>query len=339
MSSNQADRIVAALTAEQSELRTDGVRLVLDFVLARPLTQLIDIDETRRIVVGALTEDNVARIIERHVKPGFARYSERIRETKDPVGSLVPDGARQRIRDTVASSRPPKGKWAQGAVDPALIRKLFAPVFTQVLLSFAKRMPGPGGAAAASASAVGREVGGLAEKLGKRVQKGAAGLVGAGRQVMGGLGAEMERRIAAAAREFSDTAMSVWREALRERLRSDEGRQLVRQISQQVTDHIMMTELSALHDDVDRMPVEEILDIAPAVIAHATPHRLVQAIINAEVEAFFAIEGKRSLRELLDELAITEQVVQATAKQVDALARDLLATENFRDWLTRALKV
>jgi hypothetical protein len=340
MPDDKTHAIVQKLVAEDSPLRKEGISLAIEFLLSRRVNDLVDLKETRDIVLRSLTEDNLRRIMARHVKPGWRRYSTLALAAKDTVGALVPDDARRGIRDTVSSSRLPKAAWAQGAVDPALVRKLFAPVFTNVLMAFAKKLPLPGaaGAAAEASQNVGREVGTIASRLTRTVQKRAEKLVDAGRTVMGGIGAEMEKRFQASAREFSEGAVGLWREALRERLQSDEGRELMRQISQQATDHVMMTPIAEIQKDAERLPIDAILDLTPAIVAHASAGVFVRRIVDEEIRAFLEAEGDHTLGELLDELGVADPTRAAVERRFDALARELFVSEAFAAWVTRLIE-
>jgi hypothetical protein len=335
-----AERISRLLAGPESPLRAEGIDLVLEYVLSQEVRALIDAEAARSIVLDALTEENLELVIRRHVQPGWKRYSEAASVAKVPVGAFVPDDARQQIRDTVASSRVPRAKWADGAVDPALFRKLFAPVFAQLLINFARKMPGVGGAAegAGSTPPPSQREGGIAGRLAQQVQKRAERIVDAGRNVMGGIGAEMERRMQATVREFSEGALGMWRDALRARLGSEEGRAIIQQISQQATDHVMVTELGDIHRDAERLPIDRILEIVPAIVAHSAPHAFIQKIVAGELEAFLTVEGSRPLRDLLAEFGLLQPVREVIRAQVDAHAQRLFATEAFTDWLARVLE-
>ena len=58
------------------------------------------------------------------------------------------------------------------------------------------------------------------------------------------MGAEFEKRVQAAAKEFSDGAAELFREALEARLRSDEGRALLSQITDKAFAHLMDAKLA-----------------------------------------------------------------------------------------------
>jgi hypothetical protein len=343
MSEATRDRIVSALAAEESALRDEGVGLIVDHVLGQKLRDLVDLEGSRAIVVRALTPENLARIVGLHVKPGWRRYAEHVQGSGETLGAFVPEPSREKIRRIVGKSKLPRGKWAQGIVDPVLMRRLFAPVWANLLLNFAKRLPVPGmggasGAASAAGGAVGRGVGGIAGRLTRSVQERAEKLVDAGRTVMGGLGAEVEKRLQAAAREFSDGAADMWREALQDRLKSAEGRELVAQITGQVVDHLMMTKLSDLHEDAARLPIEDMIDLVPGIVGHSAPRAFVQEIVSGELAAFLAVEGDRTLSELLGEMGILEEVRAATVTQIGRIARGLFASPAFGSWIGRLLE-
>lgn len=339
MTETTRDRIVQTLSAAESPLRAEGVRLVMDYVLARKLRDVADLEGTHAIVTRALTSENLERIVVRHVRPGWQRYGNHVNGSEETLGAFVPDRARVQLRTIIEKSRIPRAKWAEGMVDPALMRKLFAPVWANLLLNFAKKLPlpGMGGATGAATGAVGRGVGGLAGRLSRTVQEQAEKIVDVGRSAMGGLGAEVEKRFQAAARDFSDGAAELWRESLRDRLKSREGAELVGQITGQVIDHLMMTKLEDLHEDAAHLPVEDILNVVPDIVAAAASRPFVRDLVSGEIAAYLALEGDRTLAELLSEMGILEETRAATLRQVDGLARDLFASPAFGDWVERLL--
>jgi hypothetical protein len=337
MAEPQRDRIVRALSGEPSPLRQEGVHILLDHVLATKLAELVDLDEAHAIVVSALTRENLERIVDRHVLPGWKRYSAHALASEETVGALVPDPARDAIVDIVRNLKRPEARWLEGAVDPVLLRRLFAPVWTSVLVHFARRLPLPGMGGAGPVSAVGRGVGTFAERITKSVQERAEKLVDAGRTVMGGLGAEVEKRLHAAAREFSEGAAGIFREALRERLESEEGQELVAQIGRQIVDHVLVTQIAELHEDATRLPVERVLEVVPHIVGHAAPRAFVRDAVRAELRAFLALEGERRLGEVLEELGILDEFRKLATRKIDEVVRGFVTSPAFAAWLGRLL--
>ncbi|HEX3594748.1 MAG TPA: hypothetical protein VHU80_06590 [Polyangiaceae bacterium] len=314
--------------------------MTVDHALERRLDDFVDFDAGRAIVVRALTKENLGRIFTRHVKLGFERYTEQVSESSDTLGHLVPDEARVRIRRILTESPVPRAAWARKMVDPALLRKLFAPVWANLFTSFAKRLPIPG-LSAVTAAAGGGSSGpgaGIAGRLSRSVQERAEKLVDRGRSAMGGLGAEVEKRVQAAAREFSDGAAEIWREALQARLKSREGKEILGQITEQAFEHLMAAKLVELHEDARHAKVDEILAASAEIVGHSVTTSFIERTIDVEVAAFVAAEGERSMREVLEELGALKDVRSVAIKQVSAIARDLFGGPAFADWLTRLLE-
>jgi hypothetical protein len=336
MSDPKAERIIAALGAAGSPLLEEGVTLAVDHLLGSRLADVIDLAEVAELVLTGLNHENVARAVARHVKPGWARYSAKAGVAKAPVSAFVPDAAREAIRTMVVTTKPPPAKWAENIVDPALMRKLLAPVWVNLLVNFGKRVVG--GAADGGGSATGRVASSIAGRLSRSVQERAEKLVDAGRSVMGGLGAEVERRVQAAAREFADGAEALFRDALRDRLQSEEGRELLSRIGSGVVDHVMKTELAALQADAAHLPVNGILDTVPSILSTAVSGPFVQSVVRAEVAAFVEVEGARTLAELLDETGLREPVRALMIGRGSSVVQGVVATPGFAAWLERLLQ-
>jgi hypothetical protein len=335
----QLERMVEALSRDQSPERDEVVTAIVDHVFSQKLRDLVDFEEVRSIATRSLTKANLDRIFERHVIPGYSRYIGAVSVSTETVGAFVPESARDDIISAIQKSKLPRGKWTNGAVDKVLVTKLFAPVWTNLLLSFAKRLPIPGisgsGGSSNAGASVGRGVSGIAGRITRTATKQAERLVDAGKSVMGGLGTEVERRLQGAAKEFSDSAEEVFREALQDRLKSKEGREIVGQISRQVTDHVLVTKVAEIHADASRIPMDDILRIAPSVVAHSAPRAFVEKIVRAEIDAFLALEGDRPVSELLTELGVLDEVRAAVVRRASDIARGFFASPVFGDWLKR----
>jgi hypothetical protein len=335
MSESLRERLVRVLSAPNSPLREEGVRLFVEHALAHKLSDAIDLSRVHALLLSALTQENLARIVAQHVLPGWRRYAAGAPTSEARVGDLVSEAARDKLCTVAAELRPPRAKWAQGAVDPALLRKLLGPVWVQVMLNFAKRFPVLGTAGAPSApAAVSR---GIAGMLGRSLQQRAERLVDAGRSAMEGLGIDVEKKLLPAARDFSDSAMSVWNEALRERLASEEGRALVAAINVGVVEHVLKTRFPELQRDAAELPIEQVLDLVPDIVAHAARSEFVLTIVQRELSAYLALEGDRTLGALLEELGVLDETRALLVSQADQLVRTWVVQGAVADWLGRLL--
>jgi hypothetical protein len=178
---------------------------------------------------------------------------------------------------------------------------------------------------------------GIAGRLSRSVQAGAEKLVDKGRSAMGGLGAEFEKRVQAAAREFSDGAAELFREALEARLKSEEGRALVSQITDKAFAHLMAAKLVDLHQDAKHANVGEILTASAEIVGHSVTTSFIAETIDDEVAAFVESQGRRPMRDVLDELGALDDVRDVAVKQLSGVARALFAAPVFADWVHRLL--
>lgn len=343
MSADATDvaRIVRLLSAEDSPLRRGAAELVVDHALELRLGALIDAEELAALYVAALTRENVERAIERHVLPGIGRVRGLLRAAGEQVGDAVPEPVRARIEALAAKPDGPRGAWMRGALDPAKLRELLAPALAQTLLEFVRELPLAGGMADA-AGAGGREgrpglAAGLVGRLGREVQKNTERLVNVGRSVAGGLGVDLERRVQESARDFSQGAVARLQRALRERAASPEGAALLAELSRNVVRHVMATPVETILHDLDRLPLEAAVRLAPATIEHTLARELGRRALEGELRAFVAVEGTRSLRELLAEAGLLARVRERAIERADEAATGLFASPAFADWLQRVL--
>lgn len=329
-----ASRILERLTGSDSPLRDELVTLAVDHVLSLSLRDAVDLERVRAIVLSALSEASLQRIVERHVRPGYQRHARAIVGSGVIVGALVPDAARAPMHAIAAKLRAPRARWAQHAFDPALVRTLLAPVWTQVLMSFTTKLPIPGLAGVVGQGTAGTGVTGL---LARTAMQRAGKLVDRGKNVMGSLGIDVDKRLAETARGFSDSAAQIFRAALQERMASDEGRALFARIASGVLDHVLATKIEDLQQDLDELPVDDVFALAPAVIAYAAQTAYVQDIVRRELDSYLALESDRTLSALLDELGVLEPTRRALIERSTVHATSLLRSPRFADWLLRAL--
>jgi hypothetical protein len=324
-------RFAQLLAADVSPLRDEGVRILVEHALSQPLTAAVDLMAVHDVVLHALDRENLALIVGKHAAPGFRRYAAAVLGTSAQVGDLVSDRARARLHELVRQARQPRSAWTRGMIDPALLRRLLGPVWVQLLLNFARRFPGMSATTTAGPEAKP----GLASKLGRSVQLQAGRLVGAGKSVMEGLGIDVEKKLLGAARDFSEGALAVWNQALKERLGSEEGRALIEEIKFGVLEHVLRTKLTDLHLDAQQLPIDALFELAPELIAHAVQTPFVKTVIEGEVRAYLTSEGARPIAELLLELGVLEETRALLLARGAKFVRSLADTSEFAGWLAR----
>lgn len=266
------------------------------------------------------------------MQPGLRRYSASVADAPERLADLVPDDFVAALQKQLAQPTGARARWAKGAVEPALLKRLLGPVWVQLLVNFARRIPGLGGGSGSTQTAAG---GGIAGMLGRSVQHSAGRLVGVGKSALEGLGIDVEKKLMAAARDFSDGALSVWNQALRERLQSPEGKAIVTQIKHGVLEHVLKVQLSEIDRDAVALPLAPYLDLVPLVVGHAVRVPFVRKIIDSELQAYLAVAGDRTLTELLSELGVLEQTRTWLIARVDTQLLGVCQTPAFAGWLAK----
>jgi len=335
------ERVATLLGTPDSPLRAEAARHCVEQLLSTRLREAVDVDDFIPLVLRTLSDANIARAVERHVRPGFMRFTGHVSAASEPIGSLVSEEAERGLRAALTAPVNIRGRWLKGAVDPKLIQRLLAPIWVQLFVSFARRIPIPGlagaaaGAGGTGAAQTGR--GGLAGMLGRGVQQSAERLVDAGRSALGGLGIDLETKLTAAARDFSDSALGIWNKALRERLDSHEGQAIVAQIKLGVLEHILRVPLRDLHDDSAGLAQARYFDVVPALVAHAVRVPFVKNIVEREIREYVAVEGDRRLDELLGELGMLDDVRTWLEQRIERGLGVYAGSDAFADWLGRVL--
>ncbi len=332
-------RIVDALSEEESPLRDSGVEMITEFLLDRRVAELIDVEAIVTVTAASFAEDNVRRIVDEHLSPMWDRHRDRSDDAKVKPGDAIPDHVRRKLEDVAAKAKIPPGEWMQGAVEPALLRELFAPVLSDTLVSFAQKLPqvvaGSRDDEEEMEPGEARRPAGALDRLRRGAQKRAERLASVGKNALGSL--ELDKRMTDAAREFSKGAGRELREAMRARLASERGRELSAEIRRQLFARFLDTEIAALMREVEVLPRAELEALVGPITAHVADRAFYREAFEAEIRAALDIEGGKTIRSLAEELGVLEEARSAIVRTVDPLARELFGSRAFAAWLDDVL--
>jgi hypothetical protein len=328
MSQSQREKIQALLGAPESARRSELVSLAFDAIAAQPVGATIDRAALSSAIYGGLTEANARRIAEQHVLPAFERIAGGLAGKPDLLRGLLSDAAEAQLRAIVASGKGPRFQFMQGAFDPDDVRQLIAPIIQQLLLQFTAKLPIPGlGSAMGGGGAGGAGgLGGLVGRIGKQVQKSAGQLADVGRSMMGGV-----------IKDFSQTATSEFRVALKDRLKSPEGQQIVERMRERFVTHLLAARADVVVQDLMHLPRPEIARMVALVIEHLREQPLFRSLLEAEVHAAVDVVAQRSGRELLQELGVYDSARAQILTTVEPGVRALVSSSEFGAWLDRVL--
>jgi hypothetical protein len=327
MSETQISRIQDLLAAKTSPLRDELLGMGFDALAAQPLSILFGHPELAGLIVRSMDRGNVELVTQRHVLPAVARVQARLSRSHEELKDFLPKDAQDSLRALVAHGKGPRFAWLRGAVDPGDLQKLISPIVQQVLTSFVAKLPIPGlsgSGRAETPSTRPPSSGGLVGMIGKQVARGAS-------QLAGGLGLQQ------IVRDFSQSAALEIRQAVIDRLKSDEGRAILARIRARVLDRILHTKATRIVDDLLRVSPSEVARIAEGAVSHTRELQLFRDILEGELRATLEQLGTRSLADVLAEAHLLEPVRGLALAAVEPAIVDLVKTDGFAQWLEKLL--
>ncbi|MBC7171700.1 MAG: hypothetical protein H5U40_04705, partial [Polyangiaceae bacterium] len=303
MTDASISRALARLRDPASTLKRELAGLFVDTFLDAPLSTWVEDEGLATLLTDAVAEPEASRILSEHIRPGVDRYRARANAAGEIVGDLLPDDGAARIEALLSAidiAEPPP--WARGIVDPDKVRELVAPVVQETLVRFARRLPIPGLA--------GQDDGpsGLAGMVRRGLGESASRIADVGRSVGKSVIGGFDKKLQSVAHDFSQSALREVREAMKERLASDEGRAIATAIRLRAIERTLALPTAEIIGLLDAISREDLESIAVDTVVHNAKRALVRRIVREEIEAVLAIEGTMTVRELLERAGILESV-------------------------------
>lgn len=342
MASITAKTLIERLQGADNAQRSQFIELAIDHTLNLPVRTLLDVDAIAAVITDALTDANTEKLIQEELDPLLKRLHGHFEGTEETPRDLLPEGTPEKLIKIVAKGDRPRAAWAKGSVDLAPIRGLIAPIFQDVLLNFTKSLPIPGlggdsGQSSSTSSTSSSKSSRSRGRLGKALRKRAGSIADMSKGVIGGLSGELERKIQATTRDFSNQALGEIRGAIRERLKSKEGQDVIRQTRISLTERFLDTPVHILLEDVYRLPIEDLAGLLPPISEHNRPRPQLRAFIEAEVAYHLNTQGDKTLGEFLEEYHLRDTLRAQVIAQLDAPVASFIESEGFADWLQNLL--
>lgn len=333
-------RAMARLRAPGSAELGALVDLLLEAALARPVAAAIDAERVVAVTIAVLEAERVERVLGTLVRPAWERQRALVEKRGDRVKDWLPEGGAELLHEVLGEGRLPRGAWAKKIVSAAEIRELLAPVLQETLLAFARKLPLVGGSVeqdSAAGKAAGKLLGlarGIAHNAGERAGK----LADLGRGVLGGLGGEMEKRVAAAARDFSHSAFEPLEAAFAARLASPEGRAILERMRTRAVREILAAPAAEIAADLDALPREAVDRLVARAIAFGAARPELDEMLRAEIAAFVAAHAGKSVGDALAEWGVRDVVVRELRVELLAIAERAAADARAEAWLRSLLR-
>lgn len=340
MSSISSQSLIERLSGADNARRAQFIDLALDHTLELPLRTLLDVEAIAAVITEALTDSNAEKLIEEEFHPLLQRLHQHFEHTAETPRDLLPEGTPEKLIKIVSKGDRPRADWAKGSVDLAPIRGLIAPIIQDVLLNFAKSLPIPGlsgDSSADSTNSSSKSSGRSRGMLGKALRKSAGSIADMSKAAIGGFSSELERKIQATTREFSNQAIGEIRTAIRARLKTPEGQEVIRKTRIAITERFLDTPLHIILEDVYRLPIDDLATLVPPISEHNRPRTQLRAFIEAEVNHHLQNQGEKTLGALLDEYHLRDVLRAQVGAQLDAPVASFIESEGFAQWLDALL--
>lgn len=331
-------RAMARLRSPDGTALAELVELLLEAALSRPIGAAVDPDRVVAMTVAVVEATRVERALAELVRPAWDRQRGLLATRGDRVGDWLPDGGRALLEEVLAGARVPRGAWTKGLVASADVRELIAPILQDTLLAFARKLPLVGGVTESegpSARAAGKLFG-MARELAHNAGERAGKLADIGRGVLGGIGGEMEKRVATAAREFSHGAFDPLEASFLARLRSDEGQQILARMRTRAVDGLLRALAADVAADLDTLPRQALDRLVAQSIAFGAARPELAQMLRAEVDAFLKAHEGKNVGEVLEAWSLRELAVTELRRELSTIAAAAAAGPRAERWL-RAL--
>ncbi len=299
-------KLLAGLNDEASAGALLG--LAFDFAVDQPVSTYVDAERLLGHLDRALDERVIEAYVRDHLRPFHDREAERAVARDDVVADWLTAEVQAELRALAAKPVEFDRRMLEGIVKQDSVRHMLRSIIEETLGRFV-------------------------ESFKSTLSSLSGGRLGMGRGLLGGITGQIEAQLQKAVASFVGGSMNLMLERLVAILASPEtARQLARS-KLQAYDAAVKTKTRKIAKGALKLPLDDLLETVPGLIAHNLARPEVRAGIVAEVEAWLAIEGDKAVRELWAEPAHVAALRAEVVEQGAPLLRAFAATEGFRGWL------
>ncbi len=297
--------------------------LGFDFVMAQKVSRFIEPDRMLGHLQAGLAPELIERIVMKHVRPYLERQHQRATDHGDLVGDALTDDAIEALRELAAIPVRLDKRFLRSVVEQDAVRHLIREVTEETISRFLGSLKG--GQGGGFMGSVGRGAFGLASSMGKAL--------------LGGLGPQVEAQLSRASSAFIDGSLNLILAHVVEVMASKESAQHMADMAGFALEGALELPASQVWDRVAAVPVAKrnaLLAALPGVLAHNLTRPEVRVAIAEEVALWLAVEGQRTVGEVLGEAPAALSHWRAEAVRVlGPLVAEFAGSEAFAAWLAR----
>lgn len=274
-----------------------------DAFCERRAKDLVTPDEVLALFDAVLTEERIGRFVTRFVAPSRTRILGAARASDLLLAVWLPTAARDEIAELLGEPAPLPAKLVDEAIASERVRDEVRAMLHDTLTSFVSRAVGGGGDAKDAS-------GSLRGALGR----GALGFAAAGKNLFGGIGAELQRQLQDKVRDFVGGSVAALQTRSADRLKSPETGASLGKRRREAFVRALDEKESEIVGYAEKTPFDRIDRLVPSILAHNVARAPVRDVVRAEIEAALEELSKQTLGELLDELGIRAMLRASTIR-------------------------
>lgn len=307
-----ADSSGAAGSAPQSDPggAVEGLaRLIVGWVLARPVEELVAPDWVADAVLTAACSPGLEALLRAHLPAVAATELARLSQTGELAGAWVPDHVAAGVGERLGRPFPMPDGWDADIVDPSFARAVLADALADVLERTLAQLP------------LGGRAGGLLGSLTRT-----AGRMSGGRN-------PVSRR----ARELAGAQAGLLRERTVAQLYAPENAREMAATAQRALRALLKVPLADLVRQADDPGWDVIAGWTAQVVASAAARPEVQAAVRGQLADALERTGAVSLGEWLEQLGYGQAFRAQLGRRLAGPVRAFVSTAEFKGWLEELL--
>ncbi|MEL6346106.1 MAG: hypothetical protein AAFV53_23555 [Myxococcota bacterium] len=317
---------MADVTLIQQRLRDgaldDLVGMGVDFLMRRPVTELLDPEWVADQVVANVETAASRPEVEEWVRGGVNRLREQV--PSGVPGDNAPAEVIEPLRGVLARPYLPDRDLIGRLVNHAAMERIFKDVLSGALRDFAhklSRMTPSSGHLSKGFSRL--------RSLQRRAQQG----------VLGGLSSEIERQAESRIRDYVDKSISRTLAQVADHLCDPRYAELYGDFRIHLLNVVLETPNASLVSELDKLDPDELVATGAAVARTVARRDGLRDEIAAVARAVLDGAGGRSLQDFLDESGMQDDWRPEVEGQLLQQARDFIETDAFTSWLDALIDV
>jgi hypothetical protein len=311
------------LTRLESGLLDGLVGLLVEFLMERPVAELLDPDWIADQVISTLDATTRQEHTEAWIRDRIAEIRERV-----PEGSAaphVPEEVSEPLRAVLAREHIPDRDLIGSLIDHAAMEQIFKDVLVGSLSGFAQKISRLSEVVPQSAQ-LSRGLGRL-----KALQRKAS------HGVLGGLSQELERTARSQIRDHVDKSIHATLSQVADHICAAEHAGLYGAYRVHLLDTLLATDATVLAAEVDKMDPDSLVSTAAAVTRALVKRPGIREEIASVVRMTLEGTAGRSVQDFLDESGLDQGWRTELEQQIATHARVFIKTPEFETWLSQLL--